>query len=262
MRGAVSDIVAADAQPVLHAAWLPAAHTARQAAADDDEPLLASSERAALNGSEWFAALPMSVRHDLLRRCRVRRYREGEPLHGGLRGIGLDAVASGAVAIAMRESPELAFDYLPAGTWLVDPALFAGGERRHVVVAHAGTSIVSIGSDALAEAMGRHFGLEQALLGLSHGLLASQCEILSELSGPDLRTRLARCLRRLAARFGEPEPRGVRIALELKQDALATLVRGCRARVNLHLKALERASVLVVERQIVVRDERALASHC
>jgi CRP-like cAMP-binding protein len=218
-------------------------------------PLLASAERSALNDSAWFSALPTTLRHDLLRHGQVRRYREGEAVHAA----GLAAVASGAVGVALRKSGEV-FQYLPAGSWLVDPAAFLGGERRHSIVAHGRTTILCVSAAALAQEMERHFGLEQALLALSHERLAEQCGILGEVSGSDIRTRLVRCIARLAARFGEAEEGGVRIALDLKQDALADLVRASRARVNLHLKALEREGVLQVERQLLVRDAARLAA--
>lgn len=261
MRDAVIATAGAAVQPAF-GGWLRAR---RRSAGDDfaEEPLLTARERAALQHGSWFAALPLLARHDLLRRCSVRRYPRGGTVH--MDGAGctrLDAVASGAVAIAMRETPLDAVHYLPAGSWLVDPAMFTGGERRHSVVALPRTTIVSVRAPELADAMAAHPGLELALLRMSHERVAEQAEILDELSALDLRTRIARCLRRLCVRFGEAEPRGTRIALELKQDALAVLVRASRARVNLHLKAMERAGVVLVERQIVVRDLALLAEFC
>lgn len=248
-------------RPLPAAAWLRPALRLERPAAPPDEPLLAAADRAALQGNPWFGALPLLVRHDLLRRCSVRRYRDGETVHpAGSPCQRLDAVVAGAVAIGMRQGLPSTLQYLPPGSWLVDPAMFGGGERKHLVVAGAKTTIVSIGAPELGDAMRVHPGLELALLRLSHDLVTAQCEILDELSILSLRVRLARCLLRLCERFGEADPRGTRIGLDLRQDALAVLVRASRARVNLHLKEMERSGALLVERQIVVLRPALLAA--
>lgn len=227
------------------------------------EPLLTGREREAVQQSRWFAALPLLLRHDLLRRCTVRRYRRGEAVRADASGrVQLDAVACGAVAVSGCNLDAAAFDYLPAGTWLVDPGSLARGERTQRAVAHAHTTIVSVNAADLAAVMAVHEGLANCLLSLSHERLIEQRVILDELSSLGLQARLASWLRRLCARFGEDHPRGVRIALDLKQDELAALVRASRARVNLHLKAMERSGIVAVERRLVVTDPKALAACC
>jgi CRP-like cAMP-binding protein len=225
------------------------------------EPLLAAREREAVQQSPWFAALPLLLRHDLLRQCTVRRYRRGEAISADSAGRAqLDAVACGAVAVSMCTADAGAFDYLPAGTWLVDPGSLARGERMQRVVAHGRTTIVSVNASDLAASMATHPVLHASLLRLSHERMLEQAALLHELSSLGLQARLASWLRRLCTRFGEDDPRGVRIALDLKQDELAELVRASRARVNLHLKAMERSGILAVERHLVVMAPPALAA--
>ena len=271
MRDAVSSRAAPQPAPFVYTAWAPVRgheleyeleHETRarsRAAEPQCEPLLTTREREAVQQSAWFAALPLLLRHDLLRRCTVHRYRGGELVHADAHGVNIDAVACGAVAVSMGPGIAPAFDYLPQGTWLVDPGLLAGGERMHRVVAQGRTTIVSIGAADLAAAMSAHGELELALLRLAHARMLEQSMLLDELSSVGLDERLARWLLRLCERFGEEEGGGVRIAIDLKQDALAALVRASRARVNLHLKRMERCGIVAVERRMRVLDMASLA---
>lgn len=79
-------------------------------------------------------------------------------------------------------------------------------------------------------------------------------------SGSGLRERLARQLLHLLRLHGEPGRGGeTRIALRLRQDALAELLGCSRQRVNGELMALVRADVIRKERgSLVVRDREAL----
>jgi CRP-like cAMP-binding protein len=262
----VSDAAALHLPSFAHTAWVttpPSDARAKPRVVDaDDEPLLTARERDAVQQNPWFAALPLLLRHDLLRRCTVRRYRSGETVRvDASNRVQIDAVACGAVAVSMAAGHAAAFDYLPQGTWLVDPGLLARGERAHRVVAHGrSTTILSVDADELAAAMSSHGGLALALLRLAHERTLEQAVLLDELSSSGLAARLARCLLRLCERFGEPEAGGIRIALDLKQDALAALVRASRARVNLQLKELERSGIVEVERRMLVLDAKALAA--
>lgn len=268
MRGAVDIRAAQPSAPFARTTWLRGAPPQAVATERDDEdacePLLTARERAAVQHSPWFAALPLLLRHDILRRCTVRRYRCGQAVHpiaaDGSTLLQLNAVAQGAVAVSMCRPDAEPFEYLPQGTWLVDPASFTGARPTQRLTAQGPTTIVTLGAPELAPTLVAHEGLEAAMRRLSHDRLVQQIEILDELAALDLQGRLTRCLHRLCERFGEQEPRGVRIALDIKQDALATLVRGSRARVNLHLKAMERAGVLAVERRILVMDEALFAT--
>jgi CRP-like cAMP-binding protein len=267
VRDAVVSSGALRASRFAPAAWRPPperrARGGGEAGAGDAqcEPLLTSREREAVQQSRWFAALPLLLRHDLLRRCTVRRYRCGEAVRADVSGrVQLDAVACGAVAVSRCNPEAAAFDYLPAGTWLVDPGSLARGERTQRVVAHGHATIVSVNAADLAAVMGVHEVLANSLLRLSHERMLEHRAILDELSSLDLQARLESWLRRLCARFGEDDPRGVRIALDLKQDELAELVRASRARVNLHLKAMERSGIVAVERRLVVTDPKALGA--
>lgn len=267
MRDAVSSAAAAQPTPFVYTAWAPAREhelehgtRARSRVAEPQcEPLLTTREREAVQQSAWFAALPLLLRHDLLRRCTVHRYRSGELVHADAHSVNIDAVACGAVAVSIGPGVAPAFDYLPQGTWLVDPGLLAGSGRMHRVVAHGRTTIVSVGAADLDAAMSSHGELELALLRLAHARMLEQSVLLDELSSVGLDERLARWLLRLCERFGEEDGSAVRIAIDLKQDALAALVRASRARVNLHLKNMERCGILAVERRIRVLDMVSLS---
>jgi CRP-like cAMP-binding protein len=111
----------------------------------------------------------------------------------------------------------------------------------------------------LSSLLRRHHGLEPALLQLNHDRVAAQFEVFEELTTLPLNIRLARCIRRLCDRFGQPEAGAIRIALPLTQDALADMIRVSRQRVNLQLKKLEAAGIIRVQRELVVADLGALA---
>ncbi|RYF39941.1 MAG: Crp/Fnr family transcriptional regulator [Comamonadaceae bacterium] len=225
-----------------------------------DEPLLTEAERAGLQGNPWFAALPMLVRHDILCHCTVQRHRAQEAVHAqGESSVRLDAVASGAVGIGLRRPAMPALEYLPAGTWFVDPSMFGGRERLHAAAVHGRTTVVSVRGEALTALVRKHRCLEPALLQLNHERVAAQFEVLEELTSLPLEARLARCIRRLCDRFGKPEAGAIRIALPLKQDALADMIRVSRQRVNLQLKRLEGAGIIEVSRQLLVVQPQALA---
>jgi CRP/FNR family cyclic AMP-dependent transcriptional regulator len=218
-----------------------------------DEPLLTEAERLTLHHDGWFAELPMVVRHDLLRHCSVKRLRDDVPLHAGQQGcIRLDAVASGAVRLGLRQPATATLEYLPAGTWFVDPGMFGGTEPLHLAAAHGPTTVVSVRGEVLSSLLRRHAGLEAALQRLNHARVAAQFGILEELATLPLSARLARCIRRLCDRFGHWEGDAIRIGVPLKQDALADLIHVSRQRVNLQLKTFEAAGIVRVQRNLLV----------
>ena len=237
----------------------PAPPMPQAAAPHQDQPLLGVAERTALHGNPWFAALPMIVRHDILRHCSVRRFAHDAQIHADDDScVRLDAVASGAVRVSIRQPGTLAVEYLPAGNWLVDPAMFGGRERLHLVATHGRATIVSVRAELLSSLMRRHRCLHTALAQLNHQRLEKQFDILQELATLPLPVRLARCIDRLSRRFGKPDKAGVRIALPLKQDALADLVRASRQRLNYQLKRLEAQGIVRVQRELVVTNPGAL----
>lgn len=226
-----------------------------------EAPLLTVQERAALLGHPWFAALASDLRQDLLRHCSVRRHAHGAPvLTEPDAGARLSAVVSGALRVSLRDAAAPALEYLPPGRWFVDPALFGGRAPLHVLQAQGRTAVVGIAADQLSLLLDRHRALQPALLQLNHDRVAALFHVAEELASLPLARRLANCLLRLCADFGQAGDGGVRIALPLRQDALAELIRVSRQRVNLQLKTLEAQGVLRVGRELVVLDADALRS--
>lgn len=224
-----------------------------------DEPLLTLAERTALQRGPWFAALPVVVRHDILRHCSVRRLVRGGEIHADDEDcVRLDAVASGAIRVGLRRPGTPTLEYLPAGSWFVDPGMFGGCKRLLVVATHGRATIASVRTELLVSLLRRHRCLHAALSQLSLHRLEQHFEILHELSTLALPARLARCIGRLSRSFGQPVEEGVRIALPLKQGALADLVRASRQRLNQQLKILEAQGIVRVQRELVVTNPRAL----
>lgn len=224
-----------------------------------EEPLLSLRERAALQETPWFTALPAVVRHDILRYSAVRRYASGQLLSGDTEScFSLNLVTLGAVRLAFSHVDAPALDYLPEGTWFVDPALFVGETPLYVGAAQGRTTIVSLPGDRLESLTAKYTCLHTALVRLNHERVVGFFAILDGLSTSSLQSRLARCLLRLAKNFGRQEGGEVRIALTLRQDEYAEMIRASRQRLNHALKELEAQGILHVRREMVVKNLSAL----
>lgn len=225
---------------------------------------LAPGERHAVTSARWFASLPPALRHDILVRAVVRRYRHGWAC--ALRGSPADAwfcVARGAVRLSSGGSAGRAFslDYLKPGQWFADDVL--GDAARHTLdaQAHGDTTLLCVVRADFEDLRHRHPALADALLRLNASRLRALCRRLDEMASLPLATRLARQLQRLQRGFGLRQDDGVRIGLRLAQDELAQLLGASRQRVNVALQALVRDGVVALDaRGIVVRDDARLAA--
>jgi CRP/FNR family cyclic AMP-dependent transcriptional regulator len=221
------------------------------------EPLLTLAERAALDAAGFYAALPMATRRDIECSCEVRSLRRGAAVYG-LEAPGLCGVASGVASIRLNRPGSRILDYVPAGTWLLDPSALAGGPPFMLVEAHRRATVARLPRDTFQQIFSRHPVAASAMQSLAYSAVRQLAPILEELASLPLRGRLIRCVLRLCDSFGIDEPDGRRIALALSQDELARMLFGSRQRVNAELKSLEAAGLLRIEKGIVVRERAAL----
>jgi CRP/FNR family transcriptional regulator, cyclic AMP receptor protein len=221
------------------------------------EPSLSLPERAALNAGPWFAALPMVLRHDIMRSCEVRALRSGAAVYGA-ETPGLCGIAAGAVGIRLHSAGARILDYAPAGTWLLDPSALAGGPPLLALEAHRRATVVRLPCDVLCEVLRRHPGAAAALQALGYAAVRRVTPILEDLAGLPLRRKVARCVLRLCDSFGRAQPDGTRIALALSQDEIAQMLRASRQHVNYELKSLEAAGALRIAKELVVCERAAL----
>lgn len=224
---------------------------------------LLSDERRAVETGAWFAGLSPLLRHDILTRSFVRRYRHGWAC--GLRGGPVQewaCVARGAVRVSAGgvSGRALSLAYLEPGTWFGDVALLDGLPRPHDVQAHGDTTLLCVGKADFADLVSRHVELARALLQLNCGRIRAALEQLEGMTQLPLPARLARQLQSLVLGWGQAGEQGIRIGLRLTQDELAQLLGASRQRVNLALRSLERQGLLRLDAAgLVVLDPQGLA---
>lgn len=231
-----------------------------------DEPMLTVQERAAVDSGRWFAALSPSLRHDILRRGTVERFRDGQLIcERGEAAVQWSAVAAGAVCVCRTTAGgrRSTLAYAAPGSWIGDIGIVDGGVRTHDAYAHGPTTLLSVSRADLREVLVVHTELYEALLRLNAARLRQLFAQVEELCTLPLRKRLARQLEMLARNYGVPAGgpgAEVRIGLSLAQDELARLMGACRQRVNHELKVLEREEVIRIQPGgLVVRSPEALA---
>jgi len=221
------------------------------------QPLLTLAERAGLDAAPWFQELPAAARNDIARHCEVRTLRSGSAVYGQ-EAPGLCGIASGAASIRLHTAGAGVIDYLPAGTWILDPSALAGGPPFLRIEAHRRATVARLPREALREVLHRHPACGTLMQALGYAAVRRVTPILDDLARLPLKSRVARCVLRLCDNFGAAQAEGTRIALVLHQDEIGQMARASRQRVNLELKALEAAGVLQVAKQIVVCDRALL----
>jgi CRP-like cAMP-binding protein len=220
-------------------------------------PLLTLAERAALNAAPWLAAMSLAVRHDVERNQEVRTLRSGATVYGQ-EEPGLCGVASGAVGIRLHGAESQVIDYVPAGTWILDPSALAGGPPLLALEAHRRATVVRLSCNGLRDILRWHPEAAPAMQALGYATVRRLTTILEELGRLPLKHRLARCMLRLCDNFGRAQEDGTRIALALNQDEIAHMLRASRQRVNYELKSLEAAGALMIAKELVICERAAL----
>jgi CRP/FNR family cyclic AMP-dependent transcriptional regulator len=231
-----------------------------------DEPVLTPRERAALDAGRWFSSLSTTLRHDIYRLGRVRRFTDGQLMSArGDVAIHWSGVARGAVRVSgtSEAGRQATLTYVHKGAWIGDTGIFGSGRRTHDAHAQGDTTLLSVARTDLRELLATHSELYDALLHLNASRLAAMFRQVEDLSTLPLRSRLAKHLRSLALHHGLRAPAGsgeVQIGLKLAQQDLARLVGASRQRVNMELKAMERDQVISIRpATLVVRDQAALS---
>lgn len=232
-----------------------------------DEPMMTLGERAAINAGHWFSSLSPTLRHDILRHARVRRYPDGrlicargDPAHEW------SGVARGAVRVSggSAAGKQVILTYVAPGAWIGDVGILAGGLRTHDAYAHGDTTLVTVQKADLHAILARHVELYDALLRLQSRRVQHLFKVVEEVHTLSLRERLVKQLGRLVRSYGVPsaaDAQEVRIGLQLAQEDLAQLLGASRQRVNQQLKVMEREEAIRIRPgTLVVRDPQALTS--
>ena len=227
------------------------------------EPVLTKDERASIDGGSWFSSLSASLRHDMLRFGRVRRYRDGDRI--ATRGDPIFhwmACAKGSVRLsgAMVSGKLMTVAYIAPGEWFDDPPVPDDASWALDAHAHRNTSVLSVDKGDFHKILAGHPELFSALFRLQSQRIRDLLGTVSDTQTLALRPRLAKYLINLEQKYGIPtdsNSRETRIGLPLLQEELAQLVGSSRQRVNQELKSLQREGFIRSECGAIILQNRA-----
>jgi len=232
---------------------------------DMDQQFLTVAERTAIDNGPWFSGLSRTLRHDLYRCATIERYKDGDLI------VARDeqpeawmACAKGAIRIGSSKGfgRECTLTYVEPGAWFGEVSILDGERHTHDAYAHGASTVVCIATADFRNTMTRHVELRDALLRLHARRIRHLYGMVDDLNTLPLRARLAKQLLRLVRRYGVrsfSDDNEVRLGITLAQENLAQLLGASRQRVNMELKAMERADVIRVKPGgLVIRDHAAL----
>ncbi len=227
---------------------------------------LTSQERSSVTNGRWFLSLSPALRHDILRRLRVRRFADREQIN--FRGDDPNewmVCAEGAVEISTTTARGKTYTltYVWPGIWFGETAIFGDCRRTHDAVACGTTSVACMSQGDLRQTLSEHSELAHALLALQAKRNKWLFDTLETTHDVPLRSRLAAHILTLSRRHRDwdSDDGDVRLTLRLSQTDLARLVGGSRQRLNKELKDLERMGAIRQEPStLIVTDDNKLQS--
>lgn len=215
------------------------------------------------SGVRWLTELDTEQRAKLLtsaRRHKVRAravvVRRGDPADE----IYLVVRGRLKVSVVNESSRETTFEILAPDDVFGEVGLFAGGQRTADVTAMEDCELLALRRADLLLAIRNEPSIGMVLLRVMAEHIASLSNELEQASSLSATTRFARCLCKLAERFGvELLPRNLQIRLKLSQQDLADLIGVSRVFANGCLRSWARAGVLTHRAgQLTVHDLPAL----
>ena len=220
--------------------------------------------RAVLRSIPLFSTLGDQAIERILRIARPRSVRARAVLFDkGDAGAQLYAVLSGRLKVVTSgvTGADATFSILGPGDVFGEIALLDGHVRSARVTALESCHLVVIDREPFVEFLRASPDMAVGML----AVLAHRIRVLSErvedAAFLDVPARLAKQIVRLAERYGEPAPGGVRLALRISQHELGELVGATRESVNKHLQSWSRRRLVAREGgRLIVRDLRALRS--
>lgn len=232
---------------------------------EDISHRLTPGERQAIDSNPWFASLSRSLRHDILRRARVKRYRDGELIASqGDAPSEWIACAQGAIRVSttLATGKSVTLMYSEPGAWLGDDGIFDDQRRIHDTHAHGETTVLCVSAMDLRSILTQHTELYESLLRLQAQRIRDLFGWVTDRNALCLRARLAKVLVNLARTYGVPsdtEPQHTRIGLRLVQGELAKLLGASRQRINQELKSMERENNIGIRAGgLIVKNTAAL----
>ena len=178
-------------------------------------------------------------------------FSEGEP------GERLFLIESGKIKLGHTapDGRESLIAVLGAGEMLGELSLFDPGPRTATAIAVTGTTVLSMGHEALLPWLVGRPDLAVALLAALARRLRRTNVALADLVFSDVPGRVAKALLDLGEKFGETTPNGLLVHHELTQEELAQLVGASRETVNKALADFsQRGWIRIEQRSVTLLD--------
>jgi CRP-like cAMP-binding protein len=178
-------------------------------------------------------------------------FSEGEP------GERLFLIESGKIKLGHTapDGRESLIAVLGAGEMLGELSLFDPGPRTATAIAVTGTTVLSMGHEALLPWLVGRPDLAVALLAALARRLRRTNVALADLVFSDVPGRVAKALLDLGEKFGEATPNGLLVHHELTQEELAQLVGASRETVNKALADFsQRGWIRIEQRSVTLLD--------
>jgi CRP/FNR family transcriptional regulator, cyclic AMP receptor protein len=223
-----------------------------------DSSVRSSTEPAA----GFLGALDSSQRAALRDRGIPRRFRKGQALfHEGGQSDRVLLLLEGRVKVSTVTGAgrEVVLAFRGPGDLLGELSALDGGPRSASVTAIEPVEGLAVTTADFTAFLRAHPEVALMLLGTIGRRLRDADRKRVEFGAHDTVGRVAARLVELAERYGEPDPRGVRIALPLSQEELAGWTGSSREAVSKALQSLRRTGWVATERRrITVIDLEAL----
>ena len=179
-----------------------------------------------------------------------RLFRHGEP------AVDIALVGTGHVRLSrpVTGGPARITGYRSGGEVAGDAALGERAIHDESAEGMTATEVLCVPCGAVVELVARDAALNGAVLGLLVARHQAAQEQIGALLRASVEGRLAAFLLAAAARWGLPEPRGVRLAASLTHAELASVVGSTRETVTLALGNLRRAGAIALSSSADVQD--------
>jgi len=231
----------------------------------EEDALLTTEERSNINAGAWFSSLSPTLRHDILRSARVKRYLHGELI--AARDVSPPvwlACAQRVLRVGYTTATGKAYtlEYVEPGQWLGEFLLMGDAPHTHDIYAHGATTTLQIQRSAFMEIFATHVEFREALMRRQREDTRLLYEKVDDLKTLGLGARLTKTLLELAQTYGVTVAGRVHITLRLVQKDLAQLLGASRQQVNQQLKRLEEGNVIRISvGGVVIQDMNALKRH-
>jgi CRP-like cAMP-binding protein len=211
----------------------------------------------------WLGLLDATARAALLARGTRRRYAGGETIFlRGDPGRALYLIEEGRVEVSVTAlgGRRSVLAHMGPGEILGEIAVLDNLERSADATAAGEVALVGLPRSEVMDFLARN---PEAMMGLIAELCAkarNASEMFEDQTQVAARTRLARCLTRIARKWGQPQGDGaVRITEPLSQSDLGEFSGLARENVNRHLRAFADEGLLRIEDGVVlIGDVEAL----